>query len=765
LKSSFDRTLNWENAVIIREEDVLEYHRSGRKGKLEVSLTKPCSTQRDLSLAYTPGVAVPCLAIKANREDVYEYTVKGNLVAVVTNGTAVLGLGDIGPEAGKPVMEGKAVLFKKFADIDVFDIELNAKSPEEVVRAVQALEPTFGGINLEDIKAPDCFYVEEELRRTLKIPVFHDDQHGTAIISAAALLNALEITGKDISKVKVVYNGAGAAAIACAHLHLSLGVRKENVVMCDSKGVISRQRSHALNGFKEEFLSDTSARTLAEAMEGADVFIGLSVAGVVTKEMVRSMAPNAIIFALANPDPEISYEDALDARSDIIMATGRSDYPNQVNNVLGFPFIFRGALDVRATVINEEMKIAAAKALAALAKQDVPDSVIKAYAGEGIRFGPKYILPKPVDPRVLTWVAPAVARAAIATGVARTEIVDWDQYRHELEARLARSKPIMQIVMQKAQRYQRRIVFPEGESLTILRACQVIMDQNLARPVLIGSKKKIEEAALANGLDIMQRVTIVEPSVSPELEDYVNEFFVLRQRKGATLREAQQLMLSPFYFAAMMVRLGHADGLIGGVTAHYREIMRSALQVIGMKEGTTRVCGMHLVVTRKQIYFFADTTVNFTPTAEELADIAMKTAAAVRHFDVVPRLAMLSSSDFGSAIHPESDKVRQAVEIVKRKNPELMIDGEMQADTAVVPEIIESDFPFSTLKGGANVLIFPNLDAANIAYQLMGLIGEAELIGPILMGMAKPVHVLDHRAEVAEVVNITAVCAVESVEG
>lgn len=751
--------------MIIRDEDVLEYHRSGRKGKLEVSLTKPCSTQRDLSMAYTPGVAVPCMEIKNDRECVYEYTAKGNLVAVVTNGTAVLGLGDIGPEAGKPVMEGKAVLFKKFADIDVFDIELNAKTPEEVIKAVQALEPTFGGINLEDIKAPDCFFIEEELRRTMQIPVFHDDQHGTAIITAAALLNALELTGKDISKVKIVYNGAGASAIACARLHVALGVKKEHILMCDSKGVLYRGRTNAMNSFKEEFLSDTSARTLADAMRGADVFIGLSVGGVVTKEMVRSMAPQAIIFALANPDPEISYEDALDARSDIIMATGRSDYPNQVNNVLGFPFIFRGALDVRATVINEEMIIAAAKALAALAKQDIPDAVIKAYGREGIRFGPKYIIPKPVDPRVLTWVAPAVAKAAIASGVARTQIDDWEQYRHELEARLAKSKPLMQIVMQKAQRYQRKIVYPEGEDLTILRACQAIIDQNIARPVLIGSKEKIECLARAHGLDIMGAVTIVEPQHSPHLESYTNEFFSLRQRKGITLREAQQLMLSPFYFGAMMVRRGDADGLIGGVTAHYQETIRLALQVIGMKEKTARVCGMHVVVTRKQMYFFADTTVNVTPNAEELADIALKTAAAVRHFDITPRVAMLSFSDFGSTDRPESEKVRLAVEIVKRRNPELMIDGEMQAITAVVPELIESSFPFSTLKGGANVLIFPNLDAAHISYQLMGLIGEAEVIGPILMGMAKAVHVLERGAEVNDVVNITAVCAVESVEG
>lgn len=748
----------------IRPEDALEYHSSGRKGKLEVTPTKPFATQRDLSLAYTPGVAVPCLEIYKNPDDVYKYTAKGNLVAVISNGTAVLGLGNIGAEAGKPVMEGKAILFKKFADIDVFDIEIRPTKVEDVIKVVQALEPTFGGINLEDIKAPECFEIEQELRKTMNIPVFHDDQHGTAIISAAGLMNALEIIGKSIAKVKVIYNGAGASAMACAKLHMLLGVKKENIIMCDSKGVLYIGRTNDMNKYKEDFVVDTAARTLADAMKGADVVIGLSVKGSITKEMIQSMAPNAIIFAMANPDPEITPEDVFSVRNDVIMATGRSDYPNQVNNVLGFPFIFRGALDVRATTINEEMKIAAARALAQLAKEDVPDSVIKAYGGAPIRFGKEYIIPKPFDPRVLRWVAPAVAKAAVETGVAKMPITNWEKYADELEERLGRSKQFMNFIFHKARQKPQRIVFPEGDEVKILRAVQILVDQDLVKPILIGQKEKIENLIKENHLEFENKVEIIDPKTFGDHKKFVEEYYSLRQRKGVTQFYAEKTMRLRFHFAMMMARLGYADGVIGGLTTTYADTIRPALQIIGMKPGVKSVAGMYAVIAKKGTYFFSDTTVNINPDAETLAEIALQSAETVRQFDIEPRVGMLSFSSFGSNKHPQADKVRVATEIVKKKDPKLMIDGEMQADVAVTLEILEKEYPFSSLKHHANILIFPELNSANVAYKLMGRIGEAEIIGPILMGMAKPVHVLQHGAEVTDIVNMTAICAVEAIE-
>lgn len=750
--------------IKIREQEALDYHSHGRKGKLEITPTKPFSTQRDLSLAYTPGVAVPCLAIHKNPDDVYQYTAKGNLVGVVTNGTAVLGLGDIGPEAGKPVMEGKAVLFKKFADIDVFDIELNAKTPEEIIRVVQALEPTFGGINLEDIKAPDCFIVEEELRKTMKIPVFHDDQHGTAIITAAALLNALEIGKKKIDKVKVVYNGAGAAAIACANLQIALGVKKENLIMCDTKGVIYSGRTNAMNSYKEQFQNETTARTLADALNGADVFVGLSVKDSVTKEMVKSMAPNPIIFAMANPDPEISPEDVLSVRTDAIIATGRSDYANQVNNVLGFPFIFRGALDVRATTINEEMKKAAVLALAELAKEDVPDSVIKAYGGKPIRFGKEYIIPKPLDPRALRSVATAVAKAAVESGVARVNISDWESYGDKLEERLGRSKQFTNLLFTKARQKMQKIIFPEGEEEKILRAAQILVDQNIARPILVGNEAKIKAMIKELQLEFDTNLEIVDPKTYPKKGEFIEEYYKLRQRKGVTHYYAERTMQQRSYFSMMMVRLGYADGVIAGLTTNYPDTIRPALNVIGMRKNIKNVSGMYAVIAKKGTYFFSDTTVNIDPEAETLAEIALLTANTVKRFDIEPRVAMLSFSNFGSTKHSRSEKIKRAVELIKMKDPALMVDGEMQADTAITPELLEKEFSFSTLKGGANVLIFPSLNSANIAYKLMGRIGEAELIGPILMGMAKPVHVLQRGAEVTDIVNMVAICAVDAGE-
>lgn len=752
---------------MIRKQDALDYHSQGRRGKIEIALTKPCATQRDLSLAYTPGVAEPCREIAANPADVYKYTAKGNLVAVVTNGTAVLGLGDIGPLAGKPVMEGKGVLFKRFADIDVFDIEIDSKDPDEIIRIVKALEPTFGGINLEDIKAPECFHIEEELKKIMNIPVFHDDQHGTAIISGAGLLNALELVGKRIDEVKVVFSGAGAAGIACAKFYLLLGVKKENLILVDTKGVVYKGRKEGMNPYKEFFAIETDARTLADAMRGADVFAGVSVKGVVTKEMVKSMAKDAIIFAMANPDPEITPEEAFSVRKDIIMATGRSDYPNQVNNVLGFPFIFRGALDVMATAINDEMKLAAARALAALAKEDVPDSVIKAYGGKPIKFGRDYIIPKPLDPRVLLWEAPAVAKAAMETGVARKLIEDLDAYRDSLESRFGRGKEIMRTVIHKAQRAPKRIVFPEGTEEKVLRASQIILDEEIAQPILLGDREVIKEKITMLDLDL-SGVEIIDPIHAQKFDEYVSKFYDMRKRKGVTQKDARNLIQRPINYGMMMVHTGDADGLVAGLTQHYPDTIRPALQIIKAMPGISTIAGLYMLVFKNDVKFITDATVNFDPTAEQLAEIAIMAAEKVRSFDITPRIAMLSFSNFGSTQHPSAQKMAKAVELVKKRAPQLMVDGEMMADTAVSPEIIESLYPFSTLKGAANLLVCPNLESANIAYKLLARLGGAELYGPILLGMRKPVYLLIPGNEVSDIVNVTAMAvrdAQEATEG
>ncbi|MBI4535625.1 MAG: NADP-dependent malic enzyme [Ignavibacteriae bacterium] len=746
---------------MVRKQEALDYHSQGRRGKIEVISTKACATQRDLSLAYTPGVAEPCREIEANPDDAYLYTAKGNLVAVITNGTAVLGLGDIGALAGKPVMEGKGVLFKRFADIDVFDIELNSHNADDIIKAVQMLEPTFGGINLEDIKAPECFYIEETLKKTMNIPVFHDDQHGTAIISGAALLNALEVVRKKIEDVKVVFSGAGAAGIACAKLYEKLGVRRENMLLVDTKGVVFKGRTEGMNPYKEYFAVETKARTLADAMRGADVFCGVSVKGIVTQEMVKSMADNPIVFAMANPDPEITYEDAVAARSDVIMATGRSDYPNQVNNVLGFPFIFRGALDVRATAINDEMKIAAAHALADLTKEDVPDSVVKAYGGKRIEFGREYIIPKPFDPRVLLWEATAVAKAAMDTGVARKPIKDFEAYKDSLEARLGKSREVMRFFVHKAQRAPKRIVFPEGEEEKILRAAQIIVDERIAQPILLGSRTLIHQRIKDLGLDL-NGVEIINPSKSPRLDEYVTAYYNLRQRKGATRFDAERRMSTHNVFGMIMVQRGDGDGLISGLTQHYPDTVRPALQIIGTRDGVNRIAGLYMLIFKNQTVFIADATVNIEPTAEDLAEIALLTAEKVKQFNIEPRIAMLSFSNFGSTNHPLAEKVRVATAMVKKRAPRLIVDGEMQADTAVVPEIISEIYPFSTLKGGANVLICPDLTSANIAYKLLARLGGAVAIGPILLGIRKPVYLLVPGNEVGDIVNITAMAVVEA---
>ena len=741
--------------AMIRKQDALDYHSQGRRGKIEVVSTKPCETQHDLSLAYTPGVAIPCLEIAANPADGYKYTAKGNLVAVVSNGTAVLGLGDIGPLAGKPVMEGKGVLFKRFADVDVFDIELDTKDPEEIIRIVRALEPTFGGINLEDIKAPECFHIEEELKKTMTIPVFHDDQHGTAIISGAGLVNALEIVGKKIDAVKVVFSGAGAAGIACARFYVTLGVRRENLILCDTKGVVYRGRKEGMNPYKSYFAIDTECRTLADAMKGADVFAGVSVKGVVTKEMVRSMAKDPIIFAMANPDPEITYEDAVAARPDVIMATGRSDYPNQVNNVLGFPFIFRGALDCMATAINDEMKLAASHALARLAKEDVPDSVIKAYGGERFKFGRNYIIPKPLDPRVLLWEAPAVAKAAMLSGVARKPIEDLDAYRDALESRFGRSKQLMRIFIHKAQRAPKRIVFPEGSEDKILRASQIILDEEIATPIVLGDAALIRDKIRMLDLNL-EGIEIVDPANSTKFDAYASKYYDIRKRKGVTQTIARNHVRRPIDFGMMMVQAGDADGLVSGLTQHYPETMRPALQIIRPKPGTQTVAGLYMLIFKNDVRFITDATVNFEPTAEQLADIAILAAEKVRSVDIEPRIAMLSFSNFGSTRHPSAQKMARAAELVKRRAPDLMVDGEMMADTAVVPEILETLYSFSSLKGGANLLVCPDLQSANIAVKLLAKLGNADCVGPIILGIRKPVYLLIPGNEVADIVNVTA---------
>jgi malate dehydrogenase (oxaloacetate-decarboxylating)(NADP+) len=747
--------------MAITKQDALDYHSKPRPGKVEVVSTKPCRTQRDLSLAYTPGVAVPCLEIEKDPQDAFQYTNKGNLVAVVTNGTAVLGLGDIGALAGKPVMEGKGVLFKRFAGIDVFDIELDTKNADEIIKACQLLEPTFGGINLEDIKAPECFYIEETLKKTLKIPVFHDDQHGTAIISGAALANAVELTGKRLDQIKVVVNGAGASGIACAEHYICMGVKRENITMVDTKGVVYKGRKEGMNPYKERFAKETSMRTLADAAKGADVLLGLSKKGAFTPEMIASLAPRPVVFAMANPDPEITYEEARAVRDDILMATGRSDYPNQVNNVLGFPFIFRGALDVHATTINEEMKLAATYALAALAKEDVPDSVRRIYPEECLKFGVDYIIPKPFDPRVLVWEASAVAKAAMETGVAQNP-VNIEEYREQLEKRLGKAHELMRLMIRKAQANPKRVVFPEGSHQKILRACHVLIEEKIAIPILLGRSNEIQRTAAELGI-ALTGVSIIEPETAPRRQEYVNELYRLRQRRGVTLGAAHELMNDRNIFGSMMVRMGDADALVSGVTQNYPDTIRPALQVIGAREGIHKVSGMYIIITRTgDLYFLADATVNIEPTAEDLAEIALCAAQEARRFEIEPRVAMLSFSSFGSTKHPLCDKVRQAVELARYADPTLIIDGELQGNVAVSARKLEAAFPFSALKGGANVLIFPDLQSCNIACKLLGPLGGAEVVGPILAGMAKPVHLLDRAAEVEDVVNITTIAVVDA---
>ncbi len=743
-----------------KREDALEYHRQGRPGKIAVVPTKPLTNQRDLGLAYSPGVAEPCLEIQNNPDDAYLYTSKGNLVAVVTNGTAVLGLGNIGALAGKPVMEGKGNLFKQFADLDVFDLEVGSEDPADVIRFCQLLEPTVGGINLEDIRSPDCFLIEETLRKTMKIPVFHDDQHGTAIISGAALLNALEVVEKKIEDVKVVFSGAGAAAISTAEHYVRLGVTREHITMCDKEGVIHEGRVGHSDPYKDRFRRKTDARTLKDALDGADVFVGLSAAGAVTADMIKKMAPNPIIFALANPVPEILPHEVRSVRDDAIIATGRSDYANQINNVLCFPFIFRGALDVRATQINEEMKMAATRALAALAKEDVPDSVSQLYGLKSVKFGAEYLIPFPFDPRVLLWVAPAVAWAAVASGVAK-EFIDLETYRDQLEARLGRARGIMRGIINRAHHDPKRIVFAEGEDLKIIRAAQIVVDEGIAHPILLGRAKRIRETAEENSISLAG-VRIEDPGSSKHKERYANFLFQRRQRKGLSLAQAHQLLYKGIYFGATMVATGDADGVIGGLNKHYPETIRPALEVIGPHPVVGLASGLYMLVFDKHVIFCADTTVNIDPTAEQLAQIAISASGLVTNFGQVPKVAMLSFSNFGSVKHPQAQKMADAVKILRERRPQLVVDGEMQADTAFSEEILSSRYPFSRLKDAANVLIFPNLSAGNIAYKLLTQLGGATAIGPILVGMAHPVHVLEQGADVQEIVNMAAVAVIDA---
>jgi malate dehydrogenase (oxaloacetate-decarboxylating)(NADP+) len=741
-------------------DEAREYHASGRPGKIEIAITKPCATQHDLSLAYTPGVAVPVLDIQQDPLEAFRYTARGNLVAVVTNGTAVLGLGNVGPLAAKPVMEGKALLFKRFADVDVFDIEIDATEPDDVVRIVKALEPTFGGINLEDISAPQCFEIEERLSALMDIPVFHDDQHGTAIISGAALLNALEIAGKDIGAVRMVVNGAGAAAISCSEFFVSLGMRRENIVLCDTRGVVHRDRVDGMNPYKARFASDTAARTLAEALAGADVLLGVSVAGTVSKEMVQAMADRPIVFALANPDPEINYPDAKAARGDVLMATGRSDYPNQVNNVLGFPFIFRGALDVRVCAVDDGMKIAAARALAKLAKEDVPDSVLRAYGLDRLEFGPEYLIPKPLDPRVPLRVAPAVAEAAMASGVARN-VIDLDAYTEQLANRLTRGREVMSVVTRKAQTAPKRVVFSEGEERKIILAAARIQEEGIGLPILVGRQAVIQ--ATMEELRIAAPIDIVDPADCDRMDAYAEALHERRQRKGITLHEARALLAQPNYFGAMMVQTGDADAFVAGLTYHYPDVIRPALEAIGSAPGVSRVAGLYLMITDDgRAVVMADPTVNFDPSAEELAEIAVMAADRARGFGLQPRVALLSFSNFGSTRHPRSAKVAAATRLVKARRPDLMVDGEMMADVALSPSLRDDDYSFSTLVGWANVLVFPSLEAANVAYKLLQHLGRAVAIGPILVGMNKPVHVLSRGADVTDIANMAAIAVVDA---
>ncbi|HJQ20113.1 MAG TPA: NADP-dependent malic enzyme [Gemmatimonadaceae bacterium] len=744
-----------------RREDALEYHRTGRPGKIAVVPTKPLGNQRDLALAYSPGVAEPCLEINRDPEEAYTYTAKGNLVAVVTNGTAVLGLGNIGAIAGKPVMEGKGNLFKQFADLDVFDLEVGSEDPQDVIRFCQLLEPTVGGINLEDIKAPDCFLIEETLRKTMSIPVFHDDQHGTAIISGAALLNALECVDKDIAKVTVVFSGAGAAAIATAEHYVRLGVARENIILCDRQGVVRADRDASqMDPYKARFATTRDVREVADALRGADVFVGLSVAGAITQDMVRTMAHRPIIFALANPVPEILPDDVKAVRPDAIVATGRSDFPNQVNNVLVFPFIFRGALDVRATEINEEMKMAATRSLALLAKEDVPDSVSGLYGLSSVRFGPDYLIPFPFDPRVLLWVAPAVAWAAVASGVAR-DFCEVEEYRQQLEARLGRARGLMRGIINRAARAPRRIVLPEGDEPKVIRAAQILVDDNIAHPVLLGSRDKIVAIAKDANIELTD-IEIEDPSVSPRREAYARFLWERRQRKGMSLDEARRRIYNGNYFGSCMVANGDADALVSGVNLHYPETIRPALEVIGAHPKAGILSGLYLLVFEQHLVICGDTTINIDPTAEQLAQVAFAASRIARFtLGVEPRIAMLSFSNFGSVRHPEAEKMARAVQLLREKDPTLVVDGEMQADTATDPRILRRDYPFSALKERANVLIFPNLSAANIAYKLLNHLGGATAIGPMLYGMRRPVHVLERGADVQDIVNMCAVAVVD----
>jgi malate dehydrogenase (oxaloacetate-decarboxylating)(NADP+) len=748
----------------LRKQDALDYHQYPKPGKIEVLPTKPHSSQRDLSLAYSPGVAEPCLDIEKNPEDVYKYTAKGNLVAVISNGTAVLGLGDIGALASKPVMEGKGMLFKIYADIDVFDIEVDAKDVETFVQTVKAIAPTFGGINLEDIKAPECFEIEKRLKEELNIPLMHDDQHGTAIISAAALINACEIAGKDLSKVKIVVNGAGASAISCAKLYIAVGAKKENILMLDSKGPLSVDRDD-LDDNKKYFAIKTKAKDLAEAMKGADVFVGLSKGNVVNQKMVQSMAKDAIVFALANPDPEIPYDDAVAAREDIIIATGRSDHPNQVNNVLGFPYIFRGALDVRATKINEEMKLAAVKAIAALAKEPVPDSVNLAYGSRSLAFGKDYIIPKPIDPRLLSTVSPAVAKAAIESGIAQKKITDWDAYEQELINRLGLDNKLMRFITVKAKQNPKRVVFTEADHYKILKAAQMVRDEGIAKPILLGNPEKINKLIEEYNLDLHD-VAIVDPRSKEEEErriKFAELFFQKRKRRGYNFYEAKQVMRERNHFGAMMVETGAADAMISGLTRKYADPIKPALQIIGVQDGVRRVAGMYIMITKQGPYFFADTTMNVNPTAQDLVDITVLTAQAVKKFNITPRIGMLSYSNFGSTEGEVPTNMRQAVEILHRDYPGMIVDGEMQANFALNNNLLKEQFPFSDLVDKkVNTLIFPNLASGNISYKLMQELGGAEAIGPVLIGMKKPVHVLQLGSSVREIVNMVTIAVIDA---
>ena len=746
----------------IKKKDSLHYHQMPKPGKIEVVPTKPSNSQRDLSIAYSPGVADPCMEIAANPEDVYKYTAKGNLVAVITNGTAVLGLGDIGPEASKPVMEGKGVLFKIFADIDVFDLELDANDPDKFIEAVKAVAPTFGGINLEDIKAPDCFYIEQRLKEELDIPIMHDDQHGTAIITAAALLNALEISEKNIEEVKVVFNGAGASAISCAKLYLALGVKSENLFMCDSKGLIVTSRGE-LTPEKELFAKDHKEAQLADLMKDADVFVGLSKGGIVSKAMVKSMAPNPIVFALANPDPEITYEDAMDAREDIIMATGRSDNPNQVNNVLGFPFIFRGALDVRATKINEEMKLAAVRAIAELAKEPVPEIVNLAYAESNLTFGHTYIIPKPFDPRLITTVAPAVARAAMESGVAKAPITNWKAYSRELSDRLGRDDKFIRLLNENARRHPQRIVFTEGDNYRILKAAEILISNGVAKPILLGSKEKMEAIIEEYQLELQEAEFIDIMADRDGRERYATQMYEFRKRRGWTMGECRSKIKSREYYGNMMLRDGGADALISGLTVKYPTALRPILRIIGMEEGMRKAAGMYILLSKRGPMFFADTTINLDPTVEDLVQMVLNVADTVKRTNIVPKVALLSYSNFGSSNGPDAHKMAKASAILRKEHPDLIVDGEMQANFALEPELLEESFPFSDLVGHrANVFIFPNLAAGNITYKMLQSFGAAEAIGPMLIGTKHSAHVLQLGASVREIVNMATLAAVDA---